>query len=88
MGTRKALVVDLNAAPGAIAAIDDADGFDAEDCSLYAVADGDDDMMFMIEREAERDICNCGNRIFVRNACTNCGAAAPWVSNTIGCGLA
>lgn len=46
----------------------------------------DDDHMHMIEHSLG-ETCDCGNRIFYRNQCTNCGAQAPWASK-LGCGLA
>jgi hypothetical protein len=66
------------------AATEDPDAFDSGDCSIYSVADGDDDHMHMIEQSL---VCDCSNDIFAFNRCTHCGASAPWASQ-LGCGLA
>jgi hypothetical protein len=66
------------------AATEDPDAFDSGDCSIYSVADGDDDHMHMIEQSL---VCDCSNDIFAFNRCTHCGAPAPWASQ-LGCGLA
>jgi hypothetical protein len=66
----------------AIETVDD-DAVDADDCSIYSLADGDDDYMQMIEDSL---VCDCGNNIFAFNRCTQCGSPAPWASK-LGCGL-
>lgn len=73
--------------PGNVKQIEsDPDAFDALDCSIYAVDEADDDHMHMIEHSLG-ETCDCGNRIFSFNRCTNCGAQAPWASK-LGCGTA
>lgn len=73
--------------PGNVRQIEnDADAFDGLDCSIYAVDPSDDDSIHVIEHSLGES-CDCGNRIFSRNRCTNCGAQAPWASK-LGCGLA
>lgn len=73
--------------PGDVRPIEnDADAFDLLECSIYAVDPADDDPIHMIEHSLG-ETCDCGNRIFIRNQCTNCGAQAPWAAK-LGCGLA
>jgi hypothetical protein len=78
---RSAYEVDLTAEPGAISAIDDHDGFDADDCSIYDPGP-DDDYIYMIE---ESIACDCGCKTFVRGKCMGCGADDPHRSK-LGCG--
>ena len=62
-----------------------ADGENEFDCSLYADESGDSgNVIDMIEAAFT---CDCGNDVFCRNACTGCGASAPWAAK-LGCGLA
>jgi hypothetical protein len=73
--------------PGNVKEIEsDPDAFDSLDCSIYAVDEADDDPMHMIEHSLG-ETCDCGNRVFSFNRCTNCGAQAPWASK-LGCGTA
>lgn len=81
-----ALMCPLNDAPVVKPVIEDPDAFDSDDCSIYAVDPADDDLMHVIECSLG-ETCDCGNRIFSRNRCTNCGAQAPWAAK-LGCGLA
>jgi hypothetical protein len=64
---------------------EDPDAFDANDRSLYAVADGDDDLMHMIEET----LCplNDPRCVHDKAQCPTCGLPAPWASK-LGCGLA
>lgn len=68
----------------AVQAMEDPDAFDANDQSLYSVADGDDDHMLMIEDM----LCplNDPRCVHEKVQCPRCGLPAPWASK-LGCEL-
>lgn len=84
MSSVLALEIPLNGEP-VVEIIEDPDAFDANDRSLYAVADGDDDHIHMIEEM----LCPLNDPRCVHEAvrCPRCGLPAPWASK-LGCGLA
>lgn len=50
---------------------------DIEDASMFSVADGDDDAMFVIDMKVKSGCQRCGCTFFARGNCLQCGADDP-----------